>query len=120
MQKIILSGRGTFTTPLRGVRHTYSDGYLAGLSTGTILDLVRNHDNPADPNAIRVEHNGLHLGWIAKDTARPLALALDGQPSPTVTAILSTDTHALAETGGTEQLASHDQVELTIIVGSRS
>ncbi|WP_031008971.1 DEAD/DEAH box helicase [Streptomyces sp. NRRL F-5727] len=120
VQKIILSGRGTFTTPLRGVRHTYSDGYLAGLSTGTVLDLVRDHDNPADPNAIRVEHNGLHLGWIAKDTARPLALALDGRPSPVVTAILSTDTHALAETGGTEQLASHDQVELTIIVGSRS
>ncbi|WP_328486094.1 DEAD/DEAH box helicase [Streptomyces zaomyceticus] len=119
VQKTILSGRGTFTTPLRGVRHTYSEEYLAGLPAGTVLDLVRDHDNPTDPNAIRVEHNGLHLGWIAKGTARPLALALDDQPSPTVTAILNTDSHALAETGGTDQLAAHGQLELTIIVGPR-
>ncbi len=62
VQKTILSGRGTFTTPLRGVRHSCSEEYLTGLPAGTVLDLVRDHDSPTDPNAIRVEHNGLHLG----------------------------------------------------------
>ncbi|MET9694654.1 DEAD/DEAH box helicase [Streptomyces sp. NPDC006514] len=120
VQKTILSGRGTFTTPLRGVRHTYSEGYLAGLPAGTVLNLVRDHDNPTDPNAIRVEHNGLDLGWIAKGTARPLALALDDRPAPVVTAVLHTDTRALADTAGTHQLAGHDQVELTITVSPRT
>ncbi|MEF9908573.1 HIRAN domain-containing protein [Streptomyces sp. P9-A2] len=116
VQKTILSGRGTFTTPLRGVRHTYSDGYLAGLPAGTVLDLVRDYDNPTDPNAIRVEHNGLPLGWIAKGTARPLALALDDRPAPLVTALLHTDTRSLADTAGTDQLAGYDQVDLTITI----
>ncbi|MFF5826027.1 DEAD/DEAH box helicase [[Kitasatospora] papulosa] len=113
VQKTILSGRGTFTTPLRGVRHTYSDGHIADLAAGTVLDLVRDHDNPSDPNAIRVEHNGLPLGWIAKAVARPLALALDGRPAPLVTAALHTDPRSFADTG---QLARHDQVELTITI----
>ncbi|MEU9623893.1 HIRAN domain-containing protein [Streptomyces sp. NPDC048155] len=80
--------------------------------TGT-LDLVRDHDNPSDPNAIRVEHNGLPLGWIAKAAARPLALALDDRPAPLVTAVLHTDPRSLADIG---QLAGHDQVELTITI----
>ncbi|MGV9628565.1 DEAD/DEAH box helicase [Streptomyces sp. NPDC003487] len=116
VQKTILSGRGTFTTPLRGVRHTYSDGYLADLPAGTVLDLVRDYDNPTDPNAIRVEHNGLPLGWIAKGTARPLALALDDRPAPVVTAVLHTVTRSLVDTEGTDQLAGYNQVELTITI----
>ncbi|MEV6957215.1 DEAD/DEAH box helicase [Streptomyces sp. NPDC051183] len=114
VQKTILSGRGMFTTPLRGIRHTSSEEYLARLPAGTVLDLVRDHENPADPNAIRVEHLGVHLGWIAKGTARPLALALDDQPTPTVTAVLRTDTPALANGSGADRLAGHDQVELAI------
>ncbi|MFJ8763158.1 DEAD/DEAH box helicase [Streptomyces cyaneofuscatus] len=113
VQKTILSGRGTFTTPLRGVRHTHSDGYIADLAEGTVLDLVCDHNNPSDPNAIRVEHNGLPLGWIAKTTARPLALALDDRPAPLVTAVLHTDPRSLADIG---QLIGHDQVELSISI----
>ncbi|MFC8728200.1 DEAD/DEAH box helicase [Streptomyces bacillaris] len=113
VQKTILSGRGTFTTPLRGVRHTNNVWLLARLPAGTRLDLVRDPNNPADPNAIRVEHNGLPLGWIAKSTARPLALALDDRPAPSVTATLHTDPQPLADTG---QLTDHDQVELAITI----
>ncbi|MFF4859992.1 DEAD/DEAH box helicase [Streptomyces rubiginosohelvolus] len=113
VQKTILSGRGTFTTPLRGVRHTNNVWLLARLPAGTRLDLVRDPNNPADPNAIRVEHNGLPLGWIAKSTARPLALALDDRPAPLVTATLHTDPQPLADTG---QLTDHDQVELAITI----
>ncbi|MGW3834782.1 DEAD/DEAH box helicase [Streptomyces microflavus] len=113
VQKTILSGRGTFTTPLRGVRHANNVWLLASLPAGTRLDLVRDPNNPADPNAIRVEHNGLPLGWIAKSTARPLALALDDRPAPLVTAALHTDPQPLADTG---QLTDHDQVELAITI----
>ncbi|WP_399053191.1 HIRAN domain-containing protein [Streptomyces violaceus] len=86
------------------------------MPAGTVLDLVRDYDNPTDPNAIRVEHNGLPLGWIAKGTARPLALALDDRPAPLVTAVLHTDTRSLADTAGTDQLAGYDQVGLTITI----
>ncbi|GKQ33561.1 hypothetical protein ALMP_01120 [Streptomyces sp. A012304] len=113
VQKTILSGRGTFTTPLRGVRHANNVWLLARLSAGTPLDLVRDPSNPADPNAIRVEHSGLPLGWIAKATARPLALALDERPVPLVTAVLHTDPQPFADTG---QLADHDQIELAITI----
>ncbi|MGX5185746.1 DEAD/DEAH box helicase [Streptomyces avermitilis] len=113
VQKTILSGRGTFTTPLRGVRHANNVWLLARLPEGTRLDLVRDPNNPADPNAIRVEHHGLPLGWIAKSTARPLALALDDRPAPLVTAVLHTDPQPFADTG---QLAEHDQVELAITI----
>ncbi|MFE8941031.1 DEAD/DEAH box helicase [Streptomyces sp. NPDC007872] len=117
VQKTILSGRGTFTTPLRGVRHANNAWLLARIPAGTRLDLVRDSGNPADPNAIRVEHNGLLLGWIAKATARPLALALDDQPAPLVTAVLHTDPQPFAGTG---QLADHDQVELAITISPAS
>nr|WP_237694449.1 DEAD/DEAH box helicase [Streptomyces sp. SID2563] len=113
VQKTILSGRGTFTTPLRGVRHANNVWLLASLPAGTRLDLVRDSNNPADPNAIRVEHSGLRLGWITKTTARPLALALDDRPAPLVTAVLHTDPQPLADTG---QLADHDQIELAITI----
>ncbi|SCK55991.1 Superfamily II helicase [Streptomyces sp. ScaeMP-e48] len=113
VQKTIVSGRGTFTTPLRGVRHANNLWLLASLPAGTRLDLVRDPNNPADPNAIRVEHSGLPLGWIAKSTARPLALALDDRPAPLVTATLHTDPQPLADTG---QLTDHDQVELAITI----
>ncbi|MFE4263402.1 DEAD/DEAH box helicase [Streptomyces sp. NPDC056883] len=117
VQKMILSGRGTFTTPLRGVQHADNVWLLATLPAGTLLDLVRDLHNPADPNAIRVEYQGLRLGWIAMGTARPLALALDDHNAPTVTTILRSDAQALAASAGIEQLTAHDQVELTITLG---
>ncbi|MFD4588933.1 DEAD/DEAH box helicase [Streptomyces sp. NPDC058434] len=90
-QAAILRGSGTFTCPLRGSRHAGSIPYLAALVPGTPVDLVRDPDNRADPNAIRIEHEGHFLGWVARETARPLALALDDTTTPTtITAQLST------------------------------
>nr|BEK71550.1 hypothetical protein KPHV_87770 [Kitasatospora purpeofusca] len=114
VQKTILGGRGTFTTPLRGVRHADSDRRLAVLSEGTPLDLVRDRGNPADPNAIAVEHDGRRLGWIGRDTAWPLALALDDPHPPYATAILRTDTRYLAAAEGLHQLSAHDRVHLDV------
>ncbi|MCA1221086.1 HIRAN domain-containing protein [Streptomyces sp. 8L] len=84
-QAAILSGAGTFTCPLRGVRHSGNDATLAQLPAGAPLDLVRDPGNEADPNAIQVQHQGVFLGWIAREIARPLALVLDEDPAPAST-----------------------------------
>ncbi|MGY1438482.1 HIRAN domain-containing protein [Streptomyces reniochalinae] len=70
-QAAILSGNGTFTCSLCGVRHSGNDFYLAQLPAGTLLGLVRAPSNEADPNAIQVQHHGVFLGWIAREIARP-------------------------------------------------
>ncbi|WP_437012366.1 HIRAN domain-containing protein [Streptomyces sp. enrichment culture] len=69
----MLSGAGTFTCPLRSVRHSGNDATLAQLPAGAPLDLVRDPGNEVDPNAIQVQHQGVFLGWIAREIARPLA-----------------------------------------------
>ncbi|WP_331718346.1 DEAD/DEAH box helicase [Streptomyces sp. NBC_00624] len=114
-QTLILRGSGTFTSHLRGVRHARSAHHLAHLPPRTALDLVRDRSNAADPNAIRVVHQGRHLGWIAREMARPLAIVLDDTRPAAVTAHLMTDTAALTQSpGGTEQLAARDAIQLRI------
>ena len=39
--------------------------------------LVREPDNPHDPNAIRVELAGLYLGYVPRDIAKDLAPQVD-------------------------------------------
>ena len=39
--------------------------------------LVREPDNPHDPNAIRVELAGLYLGYVPRDIAKDLAPQMD-------------------------------------------
>lgn len=52
--------------------HTYINitgtGYyrsFAPFKEGTIVDLIREQDNPHDPHAIRVEINGETVGYVA-------------------------------------------------------
>ncbi|MFE1242365.1 DEAD/DEAH box helicase [Streptomyces tendae] len=119
-QATILRGHGTFTCHLRGVRDAHSASYLAHLTAGTPLTLHRDASNRTDPNAIRVEHEGVLLGWIPREIARPLAITLDDTPSPTVTANLSTDTWRLAWAAeGSTQLVAPDAVELRITITSQ-
>jgi len=40
--------------------------------------LVREPDNPHDPNAIRVELAGLYLGYVPRHIAKDLAPQMDG------------------------------------------
>ena len=40
--------------------------------------LVREPDNPHDPNAIRVEIGGLYLGYVQRNIAEDLAPQMDG------------------------------------------
>ncbi|MEU3322054.1 DEAD/DEAH box helicase [Streptomyces sp. NPDC006785] len=113
-QRTILSGQGTFVTPLRGVRHAGSAVVLSSVLRGTELRLIRDPGNPVDPNAIRIEFDGVFLGWVARETARPLALILDDDPAPTVRATLVTDTRSLVQEQGIDQLAAKDQVLIAV------
>ncbi len=40
--------------------------------------LVREPDNPYDPNAVRVVLSGEHIGYVPKSVAEHLAPAMDG------------------------------------------
>lgn len=113
-QATILSGQGTFTCPLRGVRHAGNAAHLAQLRAGTYLDLVRDRSNRADPNAVQVQHQDVLLGWISREIARPLALALDDGSAPHTYARLSADTLLLAQHSGIDQLYLHNAIALTI------
>ncbi|MFG2563236.1 DEAD/DEAH box helicase [Streptomyces sp. NPDC048496] len=114
---VILRGTGTLTTPLRGIRHAASHTHLAHLVPGTVLNLVRDRSNTADPNAIRVEHDGRLLGWIARETASPLAIVLDDQSAPTVHARLHTDPDSLTgHENGAHPLHARDTVQIRVIL----
>ncbi|MER7001330.1 HIRAN domain-containing protein [Streptomyces sp. NPDC000410] len=75
---------------MHGSRHARSTLCITTLAPGTPVDLIRDPGNRADPNAVRVEHEGHLLGWVAGETARPLASALDDTAPTTIAAQLST------------------------------
>ncbi|MDN3356832.1 DEAD/DEAH box helicase [Actinomadura sp. DC4] len=118
-QATILSGNGTFTCPLRRHRNAGNAAYLSQLPAGTLLELVRDRNNKADPNAVQVQHQGVFLGWIAREIARPLALALDEDSAPHVSTQLSTNPRALAIQNGTDELSVRNAITLTITLTSR-
>ena len=41
--------------------------YLAGLGENAEYDLVPEPDNQYDPHAVRVMHNGTHVGYVPRD-----------------------------------------------------
>ncbi len=64
-------------SPLAGFR--YNDGRLVwnDLRTGDVLILVREHDNPFDADAIRLEWNGRKIGYVPRQENGALARELD-------------------------------------------
>lgn len=65
------------SSPLAGSQY-YMVGELAGrMRMGDPLTLVRESDNPHDPNAIRVEWQGSKLGYVPRRENRALAAAID-------------------------------------------
>jgi len=76
------------SSPLAGFRYHDAPGLFPELRIGDRLDLVRESDNPHDPNAIRVEWRGRRLGYVPRRENSALAWAMDrGEP---VTARIST------------------------------
>ena len=60
-----------FVTPLRGAnfRPQQAKDKVLALESGDLVDLIPEPDNPYDPNAIRVEYEEEHLGYVAKEVA---------------------------------------------------
>ena len=65
------------SSPLAGFRHAEAAAVWADLRTGDALALVREHDNPFDENAVRVEWRGHKLGYVPRRDNAALAWALD-------------------------------------------
>jgi len=60
-----------FTTPLRGLRFRPEAAREAvlSLSAGDLVDVACEPTNPHDANAIQIQVNGIHVGYVAREVA---------------------------------------------------
>ena len=69
------------SSPLAGFRYHEAPGLFPELRVGDRLDLVREPDNPHDPNAVGVEWRGRRRGYVPRRENSALAWAMDrGEP----------------------------------------
>jgi hypothetical protein len=69
------------SSPLAGFRYGEGAGLWPLLQRGDALDLVREADNPHDPNAVRVEWRGRKLGYVPRRENAAIAWGLErGSP----------------------------------------
>lgn len=64
------------SSPLAGSQYHALAEVQKDIKVGDALALVREPDNPHDPNAIRVEWHGRLLGYVPRADNRALAAAL--------------------------------------------
>lgn len=55
--------------------------YFAKLPNGSPLTLIREPNNPHDPNAVQVWSGDVHIGYVKGSQVKPLALAMDAMPA---------------------------------------
>ncbi len=65
------------SSPLAGFRYGEAAALWPILNVGDALELVREADNPNDPNAVRVEWRGRKLGYVPRRENGALAWGLD-------------------------------------------
>ena len=65
------------SSPLAGFRYGEAAAVMPMLQPGDALELVREEDNPHDPNAVRVEWRGRKLGYVPRRQNAALAWGLD-------------------------------------------
>ncbi len=65
------------SSPLAGFRHGEAAQAMPLMRTGDALELVREQDNPYDPNAVRVQWRGRKLGYVPRRQNAALAWGLD-------------------------------------------
>jgi len=66
------------SSPLAGFRHGEAAQAMPLMRTGDALELVREQDNPHDPNAVRVDWRGRKLGYVPRRQNAAIAWGLDG------------------------------------------
>lgn len=64
-------------SPLAGFRHYDGGKVLRDLKPGDRLELVREPENPHDPNAVRVEWRGVKLGYVPRRDNSSVARQID-------------------------------------------
>jgi len=65
------------SSPLAGFRYGEAAAVWPELRAGDALQLVREPDNPKDPNAVRVDWRGRKLGYVPRRENAALAWGLD-------------------------------------------
>ena len=65
------------SSPLAGFRYGEAVTAMPLMRMGDALDLVREQDNPHDPDAVRVEWRGRKLGYVPRRQNAALAWGLD-------------------------------------------
>lgn len=65
------------SSPLAGFRHGEAAQAMPLMRTGDALELVREQDNPHDPDAVRVDWRGRKLGYVPRRQNAALAWGLD-------------------------------------------
>ena len=65
------------SSPLAGFRHGEAAQAMPLMRMGDALELVREQDNPHDPNAVRVQWRGRKLGYVPRRENAALAWGLD-------------------------------------------
>src|SRR5262245_41404792 len=64
-------------SPLAGFRHYEAPAVWRDIRAGDRLELVRETDNPHDPNAVRIEWHGRKLGYLPRTDNSAVARQLD-------------------------------------------
>ena len=90
---------------LRGVQF-HGAWFSAWCEEGDPLTLEREPNNPQDPNAIKVLHEGRLLGYINREAAQTLAPTLDAGRTVEATLDGLWDYGQYASTNGAIKLAS--------------
>jgi hypothetical protein len=65
------------SSPLAGFRYGEAAAVMPLMHKGDALELVREQDNPHDPDAVRVEWRGRKLGYVPRRQNAALAWGLD-------------------------------------------
>ena len=65
------------SSPLAGFRYGEAAAVMPMLHPGDELELVREEDNPSDPNAVRVQWRGRMLGYVPRRQNAALAWGMD-------------------------------------------
>lgn len=69
------------SSPLAGAQYYAADKMWERLQVGDVVALVREPDNPHDPLAVRVDWQGMKLGYLPRAENAAVAAALDrGEP----------------------------------------
>jgi hypothetical protein len=65
------------SSPLAGFQYHAGETLWSRLQVGDELALIREPDNPHDVRAVRIEWQGIHLGYLPRAENEAVAAALD-------------------------------------------